>query len=357
MVALDPPWAPRVAAGAPAPPDAIGRHEPDGCTCWGGSPPSSGCRTTPGCRSYVAAPLFSVRVSRGPRRGASAQHARARRRGLPHRRGHLRRGSCSASSPSWRRMSRRTTRWPGHATSNTCSSASSCSSAPRSGSRGAHGAGARCQVAIAMGLAGGVGLCCNFRSWMRSCPRWRPSSGGSAPAVPARAAWLGVGAFLLGPAFWVYNLTHDWATVATGALPGLLEADAARSSPSISCRSCWASAPADRRRICRPMAWTIPAVVGGAVLLLLVRSSWDRPPASRPGARGRAAPHRSRGDPRRRLVRRLRPGPRLLPLVPLLALVLAPAQLTWRVTRIGTVVWVAAYVLAVGLDRRPTSRR
>jgi hypothetical protein len=44
----------------------------------------------------------------------------------------------------------------------------------------------------------------------------------------------------------------------------------------------------------------------------------------------------------------------LLPLVPLLALVLArTAQLTWRVTRVGTVVWVAAYLLAVGMDLAP----
>ena len=44
----------------------------------------------------------------------------------------------------------------------------------------------------------------------------------------------------------------------------------------------------------------------------------------------------------------------LLPLIPLLALVLArAAQLTWRWTRAGTVVWVSAYLLAVGMDLAP----
>ena len=106
-----------------------------------------------------------------------------------------------------------------------------------------------------------------------------------------------------------------------------------------------------------PLAWTIPAVVGGAVLLLLVRVL--------------VGIGRLRRDPGRAGEALLLIGiavtlgvvwyggyvrvPRyLLPLVPLLALVLArAAQLTWRVTRIGTVVWVAAYLLAVGLDLAP----
>ena len=77
---------------------------------------------------------------------------------------------------------------------------------------------ARCRVAIAMGLAGGLGLYFNFQIVDALVPALLALLLVE-PGLPLRrAAWLGVGAFLLGSLpFWVYNLTHDWATVATGA--------------------------------------------------------------------------------------------------------------------------------------------
>ena len=77
---------------------------------------------------------------------------------------------------------------------------------------------ARCRVAIAMGLAGGLGLYFNFQIVDALIPALLALLL-MEPGLPLRrAAWLGVGAFLLGSLpFWVYNLTHDWATVATGA--------------------------------------------------------------------------------------------------------------------------------------------
>ena len=221
---------------------------------------------------------------------------------------------------------------------------------------------ARCRVAIAMGLAGGVGLYCNFQIVDALVPAVAALLLVD-PRLPfRRAAWLGVGAFLLGSLpFWVYNLTHDWATVATGArFQGRFSgADAARILafdllPVVLGVRAGADRPA---HLPGPLAWTIPAVVGGAVLLLLVRVL--------------VGIGRLRRDPGRAGEALLLIGvavtlgvvwyggyvrvPRyLLPLVPLLALVLArAAQLTWRVTRIGTVVWVAAYLLAVGLDLAP----
>jgi hypothetical protein len=221
---------------------------------------------------------------------------------------------------------------------------------------------ARCRVAIALGLAGGVGLYCNFQIVDALVPAVAALLLVD-PRLPfRRAAWLGVGAFLLGSLpFWVYNLTHEWATVTTGArFQGRFSgADAARllafdRLPVVLGIRASADLPAHLPGL---LAWTIPAVVGGAVLLLLVRVL--------------VGIGRLRRDPGRAGEALLLIGvavtlgvvwyggyvrvPRyLLPLVPLLALVLArAAQLTWRVTRVGTVVWVAAYLLAVGLDLAP----
>jgi hypothetical protein len=221
---------------------------------------------------------------------------------------------------------------------------------------------ARCRVAIAMGLAGGLGLYFNFQIVDALIPALLALLLVQ-PGLPLRrAAWLGVGTFLLGSLpFWVYNLTHDWATVATGArfqghlsgletarilavdlLPVVLGVRSGTDQPS---------------HLPGPLAWTIPLVVGGAVLLLLARVV--------------AGIGRLRRDVQRAGEALLLTGiavtlgvvwyggyvrvPRyLLPLVPLLALVLArAAQLTWRWTRAGTIVWVAAYLLAVGMDLAP----
>ncbi|HSD66617.1 MAG TPA: hypothetical protein VLF95_07940, partial [Vicinamibacteria bacterium] len=77
---------------------------------------------------------------------------------------------------------------------------------------------ARARVLVVMGLAGGVGLYCGFQIVDALLPAalallWVD------PGLPLRrAAWLGLGSFALGSLpFWLYNLTHDWATFATGA--------------------------------------------------------------------------------------------------------------------------------------------
>jgi 4-amino-4-deoxy-L-arabinose transferase-like glycosyltransferase len=129
---------------------------------------------------------------------------------------------------------------------------------------------ARCRIAIAMGLAGGLGLYFNFQIIDTLVPA------GLAlllvePRLPLRrAAWLGIGAFLLGSLpFWVYNLTHDWATFRTGVryqgqfpgigatrilfierLPVLLGVKAGSHEPP---------------HLPGLLAWTIPMVIGAAV--------------------------------------------------------------------------------------------
>ena len=221
---------------------------------------------------------------------------------------------------------------------------------------------ARCRVAIAMGLAGGVGLYFNFQIIDALVPAVLVLLVVE-PALPfRRTAWLGVGAFFLGSLpFWTYNLMHGWATFATGArfqgrfsgpesarilfvdlIPVVLGVRAGTDQPA---------------HLPGPLAWTIPLIVGGAVLLLLTRVI--------------AGIGRLRRDVPRAGEAMLLVGlavtlgvvwyggyirvPRyLLPLVPLLALVLGrTAQLTWRWTRIGTVAWVAVYLFAVGLDLAP----
>jgi hypothetical protein len=221
---------------------------------------------------------------------------------------------------------------------------------------------ARCRVAIAMGLAGGIGLYFNFQIVDALVPAALALLLVE-PGLPLRrAAWLGLGTFGLGSLpFWVYNLTHDWATVATGArfqgrlsgsetarvlfldrLPVALGVRAATDQPA---------------HLPGPLAWAIPLVVGGAVVLLLVRVLTGLTGLRRDTARA--------GEALLLAAIAVTLGvvwyggyvlvPRyLLPLVPLLALVLArAAQLTWRRTRAGTIVWVAAYLLAVGADLIP----
>ena len=214
---------------------------------------------------------------------------------------------------------------------------------------------ARCRVAIAMGLAGGLGLYFNFQIVDALLP--------AAvilllvdPRLPLRrAAWLGIGAFLLGSLpFWIFNLTHDWATVATGArfqghlsgsesarilafdlLPVVLGIrDSAEHPPHLP----------------GPLALIIPVVVCGAVLLLLARVVVGI------GRLRRETPRA--GEALLLMGMAVTLGvvwyggyvrvPRyLLQLVPLLALVLArAAQLTWRWTRVGTVARVALYLFA-----------
>ena len=76
---------------------------------------------------------------------------------------------------------------------------------------------ARARILIAMGLAAGLGLYCGFQIAGALVPATLALLL-AAPALPwRREAWLGVAAFLVGSApFWIYNLTHDWATFTTG---------------------------------------------------------------------------------------------------------------------------------------------
>jgi F5/8 type C domain-containing protein len=221
---------------------------------------------------------------------------------------------------------------------------------------------ARCRVAIAMGLAGGVGLYFNFQIVDALVPAVLVMLLVE-PTLPfRRAAWLGVGAFFLASLpFWTYQLTHDWATFVTGArfqgrlsglesarilfvdlIPVVLGVRSGTDQPS---------------HLPGPLAWTIPLIAGGAGLLLLARVVVGVGRLRRDAARA--------GEAMLLLGLAVTLGvvwyggyirvPRyLLPLIPLLALVLARAgQLTWRWTRAGTVAWVAVYLFAVGLDLAP----
>jgi hypothetical protein len=221
---------------------------------------------------------------------------------------------------------------------------------------------ARCRVAIAMGLAGGVGLYFNFQIVDALVPAVLVLLVVE-PTLPfRRAAWLGVGAFFLASLpFWTYNLTREWATFATGVrFQGHL-------SPLESARILFVdlvpvllgvrTGTDQPAHLPGPLAWTIPLIVGFAVLLLLIRVILGIGRIRRDAALA--------GEAMLLLGLAITLGtvwyggyirvPRyLLPLIPPLALVLArAAQLSWRWTPIGTVVWVAVYLFAVGLDLAP----
>jgi len=221
---------------------------------------------------------------------------------------------------------------------------------------------ARCRVAIAIGLAGGIGLYFNFQIVDALVPAAFALLLVE-PGLPLRrAAWLGGGAFLLGSLpFWAYNLTHDWATFVTGArFQGRISgAETARILfldllPVVLGVRSGGDQPA---HLPGPLAWTIPLVVVGAVGLLLVRVVVGLGRLRRDAARA--------GEALLLIGIAVTLGviwsggyirvPRyLLPLTPLIALTLArAAQLTWRWTRVGTIVWVAVYLVAVGVDLAP----
>jgi hypothetical protein len=216
---------------------------------------------------------------------------------------------------------------------------------------------ARSRVLIVMGLAGGVGLYCGFQIVAALVPA------GLAllfvdPRLPLRRGfWLGVGAFAAGSApFWAYNLTHDWATFATGArfrgghsageATWLLLAD---HLPVVLGVKEYVGSPP---YLPGPLAWIPPLVAGAAVALLLGR-------AVLAGGRLRRDPARA-GEALLVLALAVVLGvvwagryvqvPRyVLPVAPILALVLARAcQLVWRWSRVGTALAVVAYLGAVG---------
>ena len=221
---------------------------------------------------------------------------------------------------------------------------------------------ARCRVAIAMGLAGGFGLYFNFQIVDALVPAVLALLLVD-PGLPRRrAAWLGLGAFVLGSLpFWIYNLAHGWATFATGArfqghssrsetarllfldlLPVILGVRAGTDQPA---------------HLPGALAWTVPLVAGGAVALLLVRVVTGLGRLRRDAALA--------GEALLLVAIAVTLGvvwyggyvrvPRyLLPLIPPLAIVLArAAQLTWQRTRAGTIAWVAVYLVAVGADLVP----
>jgi 4-amino-4-deoxy-L-arabinose transferase-like glycosyltransferase len=221
---------------------------------------------------------------------------------------------------------------------------------------------ARCRVAIAMGLAGGLGLYFNLQIVDALVPA-ALALVLVEPRLPLRrAAWLGVAAFVLASVpFWAYNLAHDWATFRTGARyqGGFSGTETARIlfQERLAVLLGVRAAPDEPPHWPGPLSWTIPALVAGALLLALTRVV--------------AGVRRLRRDPARAGEALLLAAvavtlgvvwyggyvrvPRyLLPLVPLLALVLArAAQLTWRRTRAGTLAWVAVYLVAVGADLVP----
>ena len=171
-----------------------------------------------------------------------------------------------------------------------------------------------------------------------------------------------MGAFLLGGLpFWAFNLTHHWATFATGArfqghFSGVETARIVFLDllPVVLGVRPFMDQPAHLPGL---LAWTAPLIVGAAVTLLLVRVVSGL-------GRLRREPPRA-GEAMLLIGIAVSLGvvcyggyirvPRyLLPLIPLIALVLArTAQLTWRWTRVGTVLWVTVYLVAVGLDLAP----
>ena len=115
---------------------------------------------------------------------------------------------------------------------------------------------ARCRVAIAMGLAGGLGLYFNFQIVDALVPAALALLLVE-PRLPLRrAAWLGVGAFALGSLpFWAYNLTPRLGDVQRPARAFRAASRGSRrhgSCSSIASPCCSASGPRPTsRRTCR----------------------------------------------------------------------------------------------------------
>ncbi len=275
------------------------------------------------------APVLPLRdLAPDPRPGAGARHARARPGRLPHRRASssaagagllgpplhhrrvgIRRGELH---PRPRLLHRAPARRPARAARRRALARADRSPEPaRCRVRDRHGARRRARPLLQLPDRG--------RARPAPC---RPSSWWTRACRSGARAWLGVGAFLLGSLpFWVYNLTHDWATVATGArFQGrLVGSSRPRGSwPSI-CLPVVLGVRAGMDQPAHlpgPLAWTIPVVVGGAVLLLLARVVGG-PRTPPPGCRDRRARRSSSTgiarDPGRGLVRRVRPRPALPP--------------------------------------------
>jgi 4-amino-4-deoxy-L-arabinose transferase-like glycosyltransferase len=218
---------------------------------------------------------------------------------------------------------------------------------------------ARSRALIAMGLAGGLGLYFGFQIIDALVPAalallWVD------PRLPLRrGAWLGLGAFLFGSApLWIYNLSHDWATFATGVRfqGGESGREAARLLflnllPVILGVQDYVNTPP---YLPGPLALVAPAVAAAAVAFLALRVVWR-------GTEGLRREPALAGEALLLVALLVTLGavwygrflavPRyLVPVAPLLALILARAsQLVWRRARLVAVVVVSAYLGAVGV--------
>jgi len=217
---------------------------------------------------------------------------------------------------------------------------------------------ARARTLVAMGLAGGLGLYFGFQIVDALVPAALALLLVD-PGLPRRrGAWLGLGAFLLGSApFWIYNLTHAWATFDVGVRFQGAESgrDAARNLllnhlPVILGVQDYVNTPP---YLPWPFFLVIPVVAGAAVLLLAVRvvRGWRRLRRD-PALAGEALLLVCAGV----IVGMVWYGrflavPRyLVPLAAPLALILARAcQLAWRRSRLVAVAGAAAYLVAVGI--------
>jgi 4-amino-4-deoxy-L-arabinose transferase-like glycosyltransferase len=216
---------------------------------------------------------------------------------------------------------------------------------------------ARCRIAIAMGLAGGLGLYCGFQIVDALLPGALALLLVDPGLVRRRAAWLGVGALVLGSLpFWLYNLAHDWATFATGARfrSALTPGEAAQRLllellPVVLGMK---AHPREPPLVPWPLAVLIPVIVTAAVGLLVVRVV--------------AGARRLRRDPEAAgeallvvavvvtvgvvwVGRFVTTARYLVPLAPVLALVLARAcQLLWQRARPAAAALAGVYLALVG---------
>jgi 4-amino-4-deoxy-L-arabinose transferase-like glycosyltransferase len=217
---------------------------------------------------------------------------------------------------------------------------------------------ARDRALVAMGLAGGVGLYFGFQIVDALVPATLALLLVD-PGLPLRrGAWLGLGAFLFGSLpFWVYNLTHAWATFDVGVRFQGAESGwaAARSLvlnhlPVILGIQDYVNTPP---YLPWPFFLVVPVVVGAATLLLAVRvlKNWRRLRRD-PALAGEALVLATAAVTVGMVwYGRFLAVPRyLVPLAPPLALILARAcQLTWRRNRVVAVAGAAAYLVAVGI--------
>ena len=217
---------------------------------------------------------------------------------------------------------------------------------------------ARTRALVAMGLAGGVGLYFGFQIVDALVPAALALLLVD-PGLPLRrGAWLGLGAFLLGSLpFWLYNLTHDWATFDVGVrFQGVESGGAAARSlffnhlPVILGVQDYVNTPP---YLPWPFSLVVPVVVGSATALLVVRVLWGWRRLRRDPALAGEALVLVTAAVTVGMVwyGRFLAVPRyLVPLAAPLALILARAcQLTWRRSRVVAVVGAAAQLIAVGI--------